>query len=131
MVPSLYVTRKRPLRTMVYSSNSGVCPGSTHPAGLRMWATLRRFSRLFRCPTYSSMSLGLFPAAGMRVGAAISVGIINNLHRKALGSPRGENKKQFPPQRTQRAQRKNKKQVLLFSRFSFAPVASFAVEIAF
>src|SRR5258708_31658434 len=74
MVPSLYVTRKRPLRTMVYSSNSGVCPGSTHPAGLRMWATLRRLSLVLSWPMYSSMILGMLPADCTRVGFSICFG---------------------------------------------------------
>jgi len=40
IVPPLCVTRSMPWSTIVYSSNSGVCPGSSQPAGLRMCATL-------------------------------------------------------------------------------------------
>ena len=34
--PAFVSTRNVPFRTIVYSSNSGVCPGSTQPPGLRM-----------------------------------------------------------------------------------------------
>jgi hypothetical protein len=73
-VPCWCFTCKRPRRTSVYSSNSGVCPGSSHPAGLRMWATLRRPSPLFNRPTYSSMIFGKLPAACTRLGCSMSVG---------------------------------------------------------
>ena len=36
-------TRSKPRNTNVYSSTGVVCPGSTHPAGLRMCAMLRFF----------------------------------------------------------------------------------------
>src|SRR4051794_21946877 len=69
--------------TRVYSSNSGRWPGSTQPAGDRMCATLRRVSPLFTRPAYSSMSLGLVPAASTRDGASINSGMC----RKSLGFP--------------------------------------------
>ena len=40
-----------------------------------MWATLRRDSAEFTWPTNSSISLGLLPAAVMRVGEAMSFGM--------------------------------------------------------
>jgi hypothetical protein len=49
--------------------------GSTQPAGLRIWAMLRRASPEFTRPTNSSMSFGLLPAAVMRTGLMISFGI--------------------------------------------------------
>src|SRR6185436_6906076 len=64
-----------PRRTTVYSSNSGVCPGSTQPDGLRMCATLTAVVPEFTRPTYSSMSLGLLPAATMRVAFGIRIGV--------------------------------------------------------
>ncbi len=76
--PSLWRTSKRPLSTSVYSWNSGVCPGSFHPAGLRMCATLTRSSRLLTRPTYSSIVLGKFPAGLIRVGVEISVGKLDS-----------------------------------------------------
>src|SRR5450432_1871494 len=68
--PPLCRTRNVPLSTTVYSSNSGVCPGSSHPCGLRMWATLTAEVFELTRPMYSSISLGLLPAAAMRVGCA-------------------------------------------------------------
>ena len=56
------------------SSKAGVWPGSSHPAGLRMWATLADEVWELTLPMYSSMSLGLLPAAWMRVGCGINVG---------------------------------------------------------
>ena len=53
----------------------GVWPGSSHPWGLRMWATLAAEVLELTRPMYSSMSLGLLPAAVMRVGCGISVGM--------------------------------------------------------
>ena len=44
-------------------------------AGERMWATLRRSSPLFTRPTYSSISLGLVPAASTLEGFFISSGM--------------------------------------------------------
>ena len=57
------------------SSNSGFCPGSTQPLGLFIRAMLNRDSLEFTRPTNSSISFGLFPAAVIRVGDLISVGI--------------------------------------------------------
>ena len=76
-LPALCVTTSLPFNTTVYSRNSGVCPGSCQPAGLRMWATLSRSSLVLRRPMYSSISLGRFPAACTRVGAAISLAQIS------------------------------------------------------
>src|SRR5579862_4368420 len=64
-----------PRRTTVYSSKSGFCPGSTHPAGLRMWAILTASVFELTRPTYSSIAFGLLPAATMRVGFAMSSGM--------------------------------------------------------
>src|ERR1051325_1109782 len=61
---------------MVYSSNSGVCPGSTHPLGLFILAMLTVSVREFTRPMSSSMIFGLFPAAAMTVGFSISVGML-------------------------------------------------------
>src|SRR6185369_7151962 len=74
-LPPLCRTRSTPSNTTVNSTNSGVCPGSTQPSGLRMCATLAAEVPLFTRPTYSSMIFGLFPAASIRVGCAIRVGI--------------------------------------------------------
>ncbi len=62
-IRTLCSTRNIPLSTMVNSSNSGVWPGSSHPCGLRMCATLVADVFELTRPTYSSMSLGLLPAA--------------------------------------------------------------------
>src|SRR5216683_2655925 len=69
--PSVVVTRSIPKRTTVYSSNSGVCPGSIHPDGLRIRATLTAASFVVTRPTNSSIRFGLFPAASMTRGASI------------------------------------------------------------
>src|SRR5262249_61215836 len=53
----------------------GVCPGPTHPAGLRMCAPLTASVFEFTRPTYSSIVFGRFPAATMRVGFAMWVGM--------------------------------------------------------
>src|ERR1051326_8727461 len=60
---------------MVNSSNSGVWPVSSHPPGLRMCATLAAEVFELTRPMYSSISLGLLPAASMRVGCVIRVGM--------------------------------------------------------
>src|SRR5580700_3853101 len=75
--PFLWSTRSVPLRTTVNSSNAGVWPDSSHPAGLRMWATLAAEVCEFTRPMYSSMSLGLLPADWMRVGCEIRVGMLD------------------------------------------------------
>src|SRR5262249_54157564 len=64
-----------PRSTTVYSSNSGVWPGSTQPEGLRMCAMLTALVPEFTRPTYSSMLLGLLPAATMRVAFGIRIGV--------------------------------------------------------
>ena len=68
IVPPSCVTRSMPPSTTVYSSNAGRCPGSTHPLGLRMCATLTAAVPEFTRPTYSSIAFGGLPAATMRVG---------------------------------------------------------------
>ena len=66
--PAFEVTRSIPASTTVYSSNSGVCPGSTQPPGLFIRATLTARVFEFTQPMNSSIRLGLLPAASMRVG---------------------------------------------------------------
>src|SRR5271154_2129100 len=83
--PDLCSTRRVPLRTMVYSSKAGVWPGSSHPAGLRMWATLVEVVWELTRPMYSSMSLGLLPADWMRVGWGIRVGMSFGSRLPAFG----------------------------------------------
>src|SRR2546426_3043122 len=75
IVPPACFTRSRPFSTTVYSSNSGVCPGSTQPAGLRMCATLTAAVFELTRPTYSSICFGGLPAATMRVGWAMCSGM--------------------------------------------------------
>jgi len=58
------------------SSNSGFWPGSCHPCGLRMWATLSADVFELTRPMYSSMSLGLLPAAVIRVAWGMNVGML-------------------------------------------------------
>src|SRR5579863_1018791 len=82
--PFLWRTRTVPLSTRVNSSNSGVCPGSSQPCGLRMWATLTPAVFELMRPMYSSISLGLVPAAEMRVGCDSSVGMSAPLRRITL-----------------------------------------------
>src|SRR5438105_4961832 len=68
--PSRVLTRSIPARTSVYSSNSGVCPGSTHPDGLRILATLSDAVSVATRPMNSSIRFGLFPADSMTCGAS-------------------------------------------------------------
>src|SRR4051794_35332749 len=75
MTPSRVVTRSEPRSTTVYSSNSGVCPGSTHPLGLFMRATLHAAVFELTRPMNSSMRFGLLPAASMTEGCLMCVGI--------------------------------------------------------
>ena len=70
-VPAFVATRSVPRSTTVYSSNSGLCPGSTHPPGLRMRAMLTSAVPEFTRPTNSSINFGLFPAAATTVGLAM------------------------------------------------------------
>ncbi len=72
---SLVATRRVPFKTIVYSSNSGVWPGSIHPGGLFIRAILRTSVWELTRPMNSSMTLGLLPAAFMMVGDFILVGI--------------------------------------------------------
>src|ERR1019366_6442295 len=65
-----------PRNTSVNSSNSGVCPGSCHPLGLRMCAMLVWVVAEFTRPINSSISLGLLPAASIRAGLAMTVGMV-------------------------------------------------------
>src|SRR4051794_16284090 len=65
-------TRSMPCRTTVYSSNAGVRPGSLQPAGLVIRATLTAAVPLFTRPKNSSITLGLFPAASITAGRAMS-----------------------------------------------------------
>src|SRR3954454_8503034 len=81
MAPSCEVTRSVPRRTTVYSSNSGVCPGSTQPGGLCMRATETAAVSLFTRPMYSSIRFGLFPAASMTFGELMCVGMRRSLLR--------------------------------------------------
>ena len=48
---------------MVYSLNSGHCPGSSQPTGLVIWAILTSDVLLFTRPKNSLMIFSLFPAA--------------------------------------------------------------------
>src|ERR1700689_4626436 len=75
MEPFSCSTCRVPFRTTVNSSKVGVWPGSCHPAGLRMWATLAEDVFELTRPMYSSIRLGLVPADWMRVGCGIKVGI--------------------------------------------------------
>src|SRR5579885_2607053 len=63
--------RTEPRRTKVYSSNSGVCPGSFQPPGLSIRAMLTAALPVFRRPTYSAIRLGGLPAASSIVGRSI------------------------------------------------------------
>src|SRR5207249_7994412 len=75
IVPPACFTRSRPFSTTVYSSNSGVCPGSIQPAGLRRCATLTAAVFEVTRPTYSSICFGTLPAATMRVGWVMCSGM--------------------------------------------------------
>jgi hypothetical protein len=75
----------------VISSNSGLCPGSTQPAGDFIRATLTVACPELTRPAYSSIRLGLFPAAAITVGRSISVGMRETSHalgREARRGPR-------------------------------------------
>src|SRR5580698_4361300 len=66
-------TRSAPFKTTVYSSNSGLWPGSLHPEGLCMCAMLTAVSFVLTLPTYSSICL--LPGTGMRVAEETSRGM--------------------------------------------------------
>ena len=59
---------KQPSKTIVYSSNSGRCPGSNQPPGDYICAMLTLDVLELTHPTYSLITLGLFPADLMIVG---------------------------------------------------------------
>jgi hypothetical protein len=63
-----------PRSTTVISSKSGRWPGSSHPAGDVMRATLTLAWPELTRPAYSSILFGLVPAAATIVGAAMSFG---------------------------------------------------------
>jgi hypothetical protein len=69
--PSRVSTISLPSRTTVYSSNSGVCPGSFHPGGLFILAMLTELDPVFTFPMYSSIIFGLFPEASTTAGFSI------------------------------------------------------------
>jgi len=64
-----------PLNTRVYSSNSGVCPGSDQPRGLRIRARLSAAEPVLAMPANSWMRFGGFPAAATRTGSVMIVTI--------------------------------------------------------
>src|SRR5580658_1613802 len=70
-------TRSAPFKTTVYSSNSGLWPGSLHPEGLCMWAMLTAESWVLTRPTYSSICL--LPGTGMRAAAGTNRGMLSGL----------------------------------------------------
>ena len=72
-MPVRVSTRSVPRSTSVYSSNCGVCPGSTQPGGLVIRATLTPALPEFTSPTNSSIFFGLLPADSMIVGFSISL----------------------------------------------------------
>src|ERR1019366_1711156 len=76
MTPRLCFNCSAPFNTYVYSSNCGVCPGSTQPDGLRICAMLTASVFEFTRPTTSSISFGLLPAAVIRLGFSMSVGMV-------------------------------------------------------
>src|ERR1039457_4754201 len=63
MVVELVSTRRMPRNTTVYSSKSGVWPGSLHAAGLSMRAMLTASVAELTRPTYSAIRFGRLPAA--------------------------------------------------------------------
>jgi hypothetical protein len=71
----------------VISSKSGRWPGSTHPSGERIRATLTDAWPEFTRPAYSSIRFGLFPAAWITDGASISLGIASPVVRESSGRP--------------------------------------------
>jgi len=73
--PSPDSTRTTPRRTIVYSSNSGVCAGSFHPAEATIRAMLTSFVPELTRPTNSSMTFGGSPGTAIRVGRTMCVGM--------------------------------------------------------
>src|SRR5689334_21506749 len=82
VTPSLCSTRITPRSTTVYSVNSGVCPGSDHPGGLTMCATLAASVFELTRPTYSRICL--LPGTGMTVGLGMRVGIALEIRQHFL-----------------------------------------------
>jgi hypothetical protein len=78
VTPSACSTRTVPRSTTVYSVNSGVWAGSSHPGGATMWAMDSVSSPLLTRPTYSSMTLP--PGTGMRVAPSIFLTIGSVCH---------------------------------------------------
>ena len=62
----------------MYSSNSGVCPGSIYPDGLRMRAMLTDFVCVATRPMNSSIRFGLLPAASMIRGLSTSFAMVHS-----------------------------------------------------
>ena len=60
-----------PRSTTVYSSNSGVWPGSTHPEGLTILAMLIPPAPVLTRPTNSSIRFGILPALWTLAGASM------------------------------------------------------------
>src|SRR5947209_13290772 len=78
--PPSYSTCSTPFNTTVNSSNSGLCPGSCQPPGLRICAMLTAEVPELTRPTYSSINFGLLPAAVTRLGWEISMGFAIREH---------------------------------------------------
>lgn len=74
-VSDFVLTRSKPYKTIVYSSNSGVWPDSVQPARLFIREMLTLSVPLFTRPINSSIIFGLFPAALIMDGDGISDGI--------------------------------------------------------
>src|SRR5215472_11501681 len=70
--PSRVSTCNSPRKTTVYSSNSGVCPGSLQADGLVILAILMPEVLVFTRPTNSSIIFGGLPAAGIVVAFEIN-----------------------------------------------------------
>src|SRR5437762_13001552 len=78
--------------TSVYSSNSGVWPGSSQPPGLCICAMLSASVAELTRPTYSRLIFGLLPAASTTLGDAMSVGIAPGY----IGSARSLRRRRYP-----------------------------------
>src|SRR5260370_14337388 len=68
-------TRSVPFNTTVISSNSGRWPGSSHPLGEIIRATLTRSWPELTCPANSWICFGLVPTQAMTVGFSINLGM--------------------------------------------------------
>src|SRR5262249_27259452 len=80
--PSRVSTCNSPRKTTVYSSNSGVCPGSLQADGLVILAILMPEVVVFTRPTNSSIIFGGLPAAGNVFSFLINFVIFFQLPRK-------------------------------------------------